>query len=159
MSAKSKPAKQKVEMKVSVTRVVKAPCQLVYQAWTDPKQLAQWFSPEDAKCQSVAADVRVGGAHRIHLISQKDNRDHIAVGEYKQVIPNQLLQFTWHWEHYHMPDSVITVSFEDLGKTTRVTLVHEGLPDQEDVEQHGQGWTSLMKKFARLMAENKIKAR
>ena len=52
----------------------------------------------------------------------------------------------------------MTVDFEDLGKTTRLTLVHEGLPDQEDASDHNKGWTSMIEKFARLMEQGKIKA-
>ena len=57
-----------------------------------------------------------------------------------------------------MPDSVVTVDFEDLGKTTRLTLVHEGLPDQEDADDHTKGWTSMIEKFVRLMEPGKIKS-
>jgi hypothetical protein len=45
-----------------------------------------------------------------------------------------------------MPDSVVTVEFEDLGTLTRLTLRHEGLPDKEDADQHTEGWTSLLEK-------------
>jgi len=58
---------------------------------------------------------------------------------------------------WSLPDSVVTIELEDLGKTTHLTLTHEGLPDEEDVADHKRGWTSLVEKFARLMAENKIK--
>jgi uncharacterized protein YndB with AHSA1/START domain len=149
------PVKQTAGRKVSVTRVIQAPCGLVYRAWTEPKQLAQWFSPEEVECRSLSADVRVGGSYRVHMVSQ--NGDHIAVGTYKQIVPNERLQFTWQWEHYAMPDSVVTVDFEDLGKTTRLTLVHEGFPDQEDSDQHNHGWNSLVAKFATLIEQNKIK--
>ena len=84
--------------------------------------------------------------------------DHIAIGQYKEIIPNKRLQFSWQWESYAMPDSLVTVDFEDLGKKTRLTLVHEGLPDQEDVDQHSHGWNSMVEKFARLIEQNKIKA-
>ena len=57
-----------------------------------------------------------------------------------------------------MPDSTVTVEFEDLGKTTRLTFIHEGFPDKEDADDHSKGWTSAIKKFARLMEQNKIKA-
>jgi uncharacterized protein YndB with AHSA1/START domain len=56
-----------------------------------------------------------------------------------------------------MPDSVVTVDFEDLGKTTRLTLRHEGLPDQEDADQHAHGWTSMVEKIAQLIEQNNIK--
>jgi uncharacterized protein YndB with AHSA1/START domain len=83
--------------------------------------------------------------------------DHIAIGKYREIVPNQRLQFTMEWENYAMPDSVVTVSFEDLGAATRLTLVHTGLPDEEDLQQHTHGWNSQVEKFAELIEQNKIK--
>jgi len=134
------------DLQLVVTRIISAPAALVYQAWTDPVHLSQWFSPQTVECRDVSADFTVGGAFRIHMASEKG--DHIAIGTYLQIIPRQLLQFTWQWENYAMPDSVVTVAFEDLGQTTRLTLTHEGLPDAEDVADHNRGWTSMLEKFA-----------
>ena len=142
-------------LKLTVTRVIAAPCAMVFRAWTDPKQLSQWFGPQDVQLVNLTAEVKVGGTFRIQMTSAKG--DHIAIGKYTEIVPNRRLRFTWSWEHYAMPDSMVTVDFEDLVKTTRLTLLHEGLPDQEDVDQHTHGWTSLVEKFAGLMEQNKIK--
>ena len=141
-------------LRLVITRVLNAPCHLVYQAWADPVQLAQWFSPQAAGCRSVSADLKVGGAFRIHMLCGKG--ESIAFGHYREIVPNQRLQFTWQWDHYAMPDSVVTVEFEDLGQTTRLTLTHEGLPDQKDVADHTRGWTSLADNFARFIEQPEI---
>ena len=106
-------------------------------------------------CCNLTTDVKVGGKFRIHMVSQRG--DHFAVGTYKEIVRNKRVQFSWSWESYAMPDSVVTVNFEDLGKTTRLTLLHEGLPDQEDASEHNHGWNSMMEKFAGLIEGNKIK--
>jgi uncharacterized protein YndB with AHSA1/START domain len=154
MTARKSPIKKTAAPKIIITRVIKAPCQLVFKAWTDPRQMAQWWSPQDVECRSVSADLKIGGAYRIHMVSKKG--DHIAIGKYKQIVPNKRLQFTWEWEAYAMPESTVTVEFEDLGKTTRLTFTHEGFPDKEDAVDHKKGWTSAIKKFARLIEQNKI---
>jgi uncharacterized protein YndB with AHSA1/START domain len=155
-AARSNPAENMADREIVITRIINAPCGMVYKAWTDPRQMVQWWSPQDIECKSVEADLKIGGAYRIHMVSGND--DHIATGKYRQIVPNKRLQFTWQWEHYAMPDSVVTVEFEDLGKTTRLTLIHEGLPDEEDTPDHKHGWTSAIEKFAGLMEQNKIKA-
>ncbi len=154
MKAKSSLTGKAPDLRLVITRVINAPCAMVFRAWTDPKQMVQWWSPADIECRNVEADLKVGGAYRIHMVSEKG--DHVAIGKYRQIIPNQRVQFTWQWESYAMPDSVVTVEFEDLGKTTRLTLTHEGLPDAEDVADHNRGWTSALEKFARLIEQNKI---
>ena len=142
-------------LRLVVTREFQAPCPLVFKAWTDPKHMVQWWSPQEVECRSVTADGRVGGAYRIHMVS--DEGDHIAYGIYQEFVPHRRIKFSWQWEAYAMPDSVITVDFEDLGKTTRLTLTHEGLPDEEDLTDHSRGWNSALDKFVRLMENHEIK--
>lgn len=142
-------------LRLVVTRELKAPCPLVFKAWTDPRHMVQWWSPETVECRDVKAEGRVGGAYRIHMVS--DEGDHIAYGIYQEFVPNRRIKFTWQWESYAMPDSVITVEFEDLGKTTRLTLTHEGLPDEEDRADHSRGWNSAIDKFIRMMENHEIK--
>jgi len=156
MTANNTPQKNAAVPAVVVTRTVQAPCDLVWRAWTEPDQLAQWFSPEAAECRGVTADVRVGGAFRIR-IKCADKDENAGYGTYLEVVPHRRLRLTWQWENYAMPDSVITVEFEDLGKATRVTLTHAGLPDQEDAADHNRGWSSLADKFVRVMEQHQLK--
>ena len=156
MSTKNDPTTVAEGFKLTVTRIINAPCAMVFRAWTEPEQLAQWFGPAEVELRDLKVEVKMGGAFRVHFVSKTG--DHIATGNYREIVPNQRLKFSWSWEHYAMPDSVVTVNFEDLGQTTRLTLVHEGLPDQEDADDHTKGWTSMIEKFARLMEQGKIKA-
>jgi len=141
------------DLRLVITRNLNAPAATVYRAWTDPQQMVKWWGPENVECRRVDLDLKVGGAYRIHMTSPKG--DHIAIGKYLEIVPNQRLRLTWSWENYAMPQSVLTVEFEDLGKTTRLTLTHVGLPDREDVEQHTEGWNSLVEKLAGLFDGDK----
>jgi uncharacterized protein YndB with AHSA1/START domain len=141
--------------RLQVSRVINAPCGLVYRAWTEPKQMVQWFSPEDVKCHSVEAEVKVGGAYRIHMIASKG--DCIAVGNYREIVPDKRLQFTWNREDGGVTDTLVTVEFEDLGKSTRLTLTHEGFENEEDRDDHNEGWSSAVEKFGGMMEQHKIK--
>ena len=154
MATQTKIATDCPRQKIVITREVAAPCALVFSAWTDARHLSSWFSPPNVACRSFDADIRVGGAYRLHMVSK--NGDHIALGEYKEIIPNQRLRFTWEREDTPALSTLVTVEFEDLGRTTRLTLTHEGFTDPEDAADHNEGWTSLLEKFARLMAQNKI---
>ncbi len=156
MNTKNDPTPVAKGFKLTVTRIINAPCAMVFRAWTEPEQLAQWFGPAEVELRDLKVEVKMGGAFRVHFVSKTG--DHIATGNYREIVPNQRLKFSWSWEHYAMPDSVVTVDFEDLGQTTRLTLVHEGLPDQEDADDHTKGWTSMIEKFTRLMEQGKIKA-
>ncbi len=149
------PAAGTAGYKITITRVINAPCEKVWRAWMEPNQMMQWFGSREVELRNLTADVKNGGAFRVHFVSQKG--DHIAIGNYKEITPNKRLRFTWQWENYAMPNSVVTVDFENLGATTRLTLAHEGLPDQEDATGHSHGWNSMMEKFAESIEQNKIK--
>jgi uncharacterized protein YndB with AHSA1/START domain len=140
---------------LTVTRIIKAPCELVFEAWTEPKQMVQWWSPVDIECRKVEADLRIGGTYRIHMITKEG--DHIAYGKYTRIILNKRLQFTWQWEHKEMPLTTVKVDFEDLGETTRLTLVQKGFVDKEESEAHTHGWSTAIEKFAGLIEQKKIK--
>ena len=54
---------------VLITRVFDAPRELVFQAWTDPDQLAKWFGPEGVEVarESVVIEPRVGGRYELSM--------------------------------------------------------------------------------------------
>src|SRR5688572_23324037 len=49
-------------------RTLKAPRELVWQAWTDPKHLKQWFAPKPYQISEVEMDLRPGGIFRIRMV-------------------------------------------------------------------------------------------
>jgi uncharacterized protein YndB with AHSA1/START domain len=157
MTTRNSPPAGVAELKLTITRVISAPCAMVFRAWTDPQQMVQWFSPENVECRSVSADLKIGGAYRIHMVSGQG--DHIAFGKYLEIVPNKRLQFTWEREdHDGSFISTVTVEFEELGKTTRLTLIHAGFPTRAAADDHTDGWTTAIEKFARMMAQGEIKA-
>ena len=50
------------ERDLEITRVIKAPRDRIWAAWTQPEQFAQWWIPAPALCRVVELDVRPGGA-------------------------------------------------------------------------------------------------
>jgi len=130
----------------SLLRIVKeynAPVEKVYQAWTQADQMKQWMGPGTVTCESVDIDLRVGGKYSIVMVT--DDCEHPnAIGEYKEIIPNQKLVFTWSWKGGDMPDTLVTVEFESIAEGTRLTLLHENFPAREASEKHTEGWTGCL---------------
>ena len=54
---------------LEIIRFINAPPARVYDAWTDPAQLREWFGPENVRTRSITADVRAGGKYRWDLTS------------------------------------------------------------------------------------------
>jgi uncharacterized protein YndB with AHSA1/START domain len=75
-----------------ITRVFDAPRKLVFQAWTDPKRLAQWWGPRGFTTSIREMDVRPGGAWR-YAMRGPDGHDYPFDGVYLEVIEPERLVF------------------------------------------------------------------
>jgi uncharacterized protein YndB with AHSA1/START domain len=133
---------QDVENSLTITRAFDVSVEQLYQAWTDPAQVVQWMGPGEVKCVDVQIDLKVGGAYRIHMVS--DEGDHVAVGEFLEITPNQHLKYTWAWESQTVTGTHVTVEFRAKGKSSELTLVHEDFPNSDAMEKHTQGWNGCL---------------
>ncbi len=76
---------------IEISRIFDAPRELVYQAFTDPDQLAQWFGPVGCRVprDSIEVDARVGG-HLRFVMTAPDIRSPVAA-TFTEVVENELL--------------------------------------------------------------------
>jgi uncharacterized protein YndB with AHSA1/START domain len=66
-----------LDREIVLSRVIDAPRDSVFDAWTDPKQLAVWFGPRGLSIETHEIDVRVGGVWRFDMVgwgTRYDNR-------------------------------------------------------------------------------------
>jgi uncharacterized protein YndB with AHSA1/START domain len=144
------------------TRVIHAPRKLVYEAWTNPEIVTEWFGPAGMYCPNAELDVRVGGAYRIdvHPIAKTGEcpageesmtRQAAASGTYTKLVPNELLQFTWLPSWNPGEESLVTVSLKDVDGGTEVTILHEGFTSEGSREGHGKGWEGCLSKLGRTL--------
>jgi uncharacterized protein YndB with AHSA1/START domain len=142
-------AKAADKVSLEIKRVINAPRDRVYAAWTDPEQLRQWFGPENVHTRDLVADVRVGGTFQWHLTNPEGEEMTVA-GEYCELEPGRKVVFTWQWqddEDWEQRESVVTVELSDCDGGTEVRLTHEQLPGKESRDRHREGWTSVLKKL------------
>lgn len=78
---------------LTIRRILDAPCALVFAAWTDPAQVAQWWSPHGFTTQVHELDVRPGGALRIAM-QGPDGTLYPFEGVFQEVVPPERLVFT-----------------------------------------------------------------
>lgn len=86
-------------------------------------------------------NVIVGGMYRIEMRSPENNA-WIVFGEFKEIKTNKKLVFTWNTEE--VIETTVTIEFKEMGNKTEVNLLHDLLPDQEQVDEHSYGWTGCM---------------
>jgi uncharacterized protein YndB with AHSA1/START domain len=130
------------------TRILNAPREKVYRAWTDPELLKQWFAPKPWSTPLAQLEVRPGGANLI-VMRGPDGNEFPNRGVYLEVVPNERLVFTdayvKAWEPSAKPFMTVTLTFEDAGEgKTKYTarVLHWSVADRDAHEKMGfhQGW-------------------
>lgn len=123
MSTAAKPAPYG-EGTVTLTRIIDAPRALVWQAWTDPKMLAQWFGPRGFTSSVTQLDVRVGGVLRI-VMHGPDGNDYPMKGVFREIVAPERLVFTniaIDNEGKHLLEGETTVTLTETRRRTTLTL-------------------------------------
>src|SRR5260370_33691510 len=81
------------ERTVVITRVLDAPRELVFRAWTDAKHLARWWGPKGFTNPVCEVDARPGGALRI-VMRAPDGAEHPMTGVFREIMAPARLVFT-----------------------------------------------------------------
>lgn len=90
-------AKNGEKRDVVITRVFDAPVELVWKAWTDPEYLMRWWGPAGFTACQCKIDFREGGKFVFCMRAPKEfqgGRDFYTSGEYKKIVPLNLIEFT-----------------------------------------------------------------
>ncbi|MEA2700293.1 MAG: hypothetical protein QOI66_4564 [Myxococcales bacterium] len=124
---------RKSEREFVVTRTFDGPARLVYEAWTKPELLKQWWVPKSMGMSllSCEADVRVGGGYRF-VFGLEGSKTMAFFGKYLEVTPPSRL--VWTNEEGEGGQSVTTVTFEEKGGKTLLVL-HELHPSKEATDE------------------------
>jgi len=132
-----------------VSRLIKAKRSRVFDSWTKPELMNLWFAPGTMTVPHAAADLRIGGAYRVEMKNGSEIT-HVVTGVYTEIVPDELLSFTWGWENNPGPESQVTVIFKDAAGGTEVILTHERLANEESREKHLHGWEGCLQNLVRL---------
>ena len=104
-----------------VTRVIDAPRELVFEAWTDPKHLAQWWGPNGFSTTTHSFDFRPGGVWRF-VMHGPDGRDYQNRITWDEIARPERLTYHHGGEAVEPVEFRTVVTFEALGAKTRLTL-------------------------------------
>jgi glutathione S-transferase len=135
---------------LTVTRMIRAPRQKVFDAFVKPELVRKWFGPRGFTITRADIDARVGGRYRMTM-QPRSGEPYTVVGEYRELASPERLSFTWKWEGETMgalPETLVTVTLTERraehGVETEVKLLHSGFPAMEARESHSQGWSSSL---------------
>ena len=146
------------EMRIS--RVVLAPRELVWTAWTNPVHLAKWWGPRGFSCPHCELDLRLGGKLRVDM-QHPDGTVRPMVGEFLEIVPPERLVFT------AMPlgpngkpffEATNAVDFRQEGPMTRINVratvekIHDPIT-LRFLSGRDQGWSESLYRLADVLDE------
>jgi len=152
---------------VVITRIFEAPRERVWRAWTDPRQVQRWWGPKHFTTPVCEIDLRVGGTYR-YCMRSPEGKDFWGTGVYREIVPMERIVYTDSFAdekgnvvpatHYGMSadiplEMLVTVTFENFGGKTRLTLRHLGIPKGPDYEGAHEGWSQSFDKLAEELAK------
>jgi uncharacterized protein YndB with AHSA1/START domain len=136
------------EREIVITREFDAPRKLVWEAWHEPRHVEQWWGPKGFTTRVTELDLRPGGRTR-YVMTGPDGSEYPVGGVFREVVVPERIVTTDEWEDDNpdLPQGIIlTITFEDLGARTRVTLriAHPTVDEKRKHEEMGvvAGWHS-----------------
>jgi len=154
MDAISTEAGKSTDRVLVVERIFDAPRPLVFKAWIELPHLLRWFGPRGFTVPSYTIDPRPGGNWRCCMVAP-DGKEHWVRGVFREVSEPERLAFTWSHENAGGAlghETLITVTFAELGERTGLTLRQETFESVEARNDHRNGWTSALECLAEYLA-------
>lgn len=131
----------------------------VFDAFTEPEQIREWWGPGAFTCPRAEIDLRTGGRYRLEMRSP-EGHEMAVVGTYEVVERPHRLVFTWRWEGIPdgEPESLVSVEFRDADGDTEVVVTHGRFPAGHETADYRNGWTSGLEKLERFLTEGASQA-
>jgi uncharacterized protein YndB with AHSA1/START domain len=149
------------EREIVISRVINGPRRLVFEAFTDPKHLAQWWGPDGFTTTTRSFDFREGGVWDF-IMHGPDGTDFPSRIQWREIVPPERIAFV-HGEMQDDPGAFEqTVSLVERDGATEVTLrtvfktkeQRDGLVERYNVvEAGGQTLAHLAAYVAKLAGE------
>jgi uncharacterized protein YndB with AHSA1/START domain len=164
-SSATKSAKQELV----ITRIFDAPRELVWQAWTEPERMKQWWGPKNFTAPFCKMDLRVGGKY-LFCMRSPEGKDYWSTGVYQEIAKPSRLVFTDSFaddkgnvvpaSEYEMEgdwplELQMTVTFEENQGKTKMTLRHVGIPPGKMSDMTQSGWNESFDKLAEALEKTK----
>jgi uncharacterized protein YndB with AHSA1/START domain len=154
-----------------ITRILYAPRELVWNAWTQPMHFMKWWGPKGFTSPVSNIDLRVGGEY-LNCMQSPDGQRFWSKGVFREIIPleklvmtdsfadekGNIVQASYYGLGKEFPlEMLITVKFEDHYGRTKVTMKHSGIDNisTTDRDNMREGWNQSFDKLAEYLEKEK----
>lgn len=160
-------ALKEIESGLIIERTFNAPRQLVWQTWTEPEKIKQWWGPTNYTAPVCKVDFRVGGGY-LYCMRSTEGINFWSKGTYLEInTPSKIvvtdsfsdengniftaseLGFPGDWPL----ELVVTITLDEANGKTFLKLHHEGIPGEFQWMTEA-GWIEALDKFEKALAKD-----
>jgi uncharacterized protein YndB with AHSA1/START domain len=147
------------ELDLTIARLIKAPRQDVWNAWTDPASFEQWWIPAPARCRVAEMDLRPGGA----FVTQMSENGapftphlkacFLAVDHLERIVFTNALTGGWRPAEQAFMTAIVTLQDHPEGTDYQAYVMHKSVADRDRHEELGffDGWGTVAEQLAALV--------
>ncbi len=140
---------------VSLHRVVTAPPEKVFRAFTEANAMASWIPPYGFLCVVHSMEVKIGGGFKMSFINFTTGNRHSFGGTYLDVKPNEFLKYTDTFDDPNLPGEMTTsVWWKEVACGTEIKILQENIPEMIPTEMCYLGWQESLEKLKKLVEPN-----
>ena len=126
---------------IRLHRVLKAPPERVYRAFTDPAAMCKWLPPHGFTGTMHHMDAKVGGTWRMSFTNLSAGGSHTFGGEYLELEPGRKLRYTSRFDDPNLPgEMTTTIELTQVFCGTEIQITQEGIPDVIPSQACHLGW-------------------
>lgn len=129
------------KQQITVKTIVEAPIKTVWESWTLPNHIVNWnFASDEWHSPEAENDLKIGGTFRSKMEAKDGSMGFDFEGKYTKIEDQKTIE-------YVMADGKeVSISFEDLGESTKVTETFD--PESvNSLELQKGGWQAILDNF------------
>jgi len=137
---------------VHLHRVLRAPPERVYKAFTDPDALNRWVPPYGFLGKIHEMNATVGGGYRMSFTNFGTGSSHSFTVKFVELVPHERIRHTDTFDSPGLPGVMdVTVTFRKVLCGTELEIVQAGIPEVIPVEMCYLGWQESLTQLAQLV--------
>ena len=143
------------ERTLSISKIINAPVESVWKAWTNPEDIAMWWGPKDLPVKIVNHDFKIGGKWR-YTMKLPDGNTFISDGSYADIVDYKKISASADFKPMTL-GVVFQVIFTVKGKGTRIDfhVLHPTVAYCKQQEEAGfyKGWNAAFERLGDFLKE------
>lgn len=137
---------------VQLHRILRAPAERVYKAFTEKTALEYWLPPYGFIGTVHEIDVRVGGGYKMSFINFGTGNSHSFTVEFVELVVNERIRHTDRFDDENLPgEMTVSIDLKSVSCGTELSIVQEGIPAVIPVEMCYLGWQESLEQLAKLV--------